>query len=49
MKIPAVKYMRDFYPEEMRERLCVEDAWRQVSELAGFEPWDAPILEHLDL
>lgn len=49
MKISAVKYMRDFYPEEMRLRLWIEDAWRRVSERAGFEPWDAPILEHLDL
>ncbi|QDU60531.1 Histidine--tRNA ligase [Planctomycetes bacterium Pan216] len=48
-KIPPVKYMRDFYPELMRQRLEIESAWRAVSERAGFEPWDAPIVEHLDL
>lgn len=49
MKIPAVKYMRDFYPEDMRLRTWIEEQWRRVSLRAGFEPWDAPILEHVDL
>lgn len=49
MKVPGVKYMRDFYPEEMRARQWIEDAWRRASEQAGFSPWDAPIVEHLDL
>lgn len=49
MKIPTVKHMRDFFPEEMRRRLWIEDTWRTVSERAGFAPWDAPILETLEL
>jgi histidyl-tRNA synthetase len=48
-KIPAVKYMRDFYPDDMRLRLWIEDHWRQASLRAGFQEWDAPIMEYLDL
>lgn len=48
-KIPGVKYMRDFYPEEMRLRLWIEDHWRQASLRAGFQEWDAPIMEYLEL
>lgn len=49
MKIPPVKYMRDFYPEEMRLREWIEGNWRAASLAAGFEAWDAPIVESLDL
>src|SRR5438552_3554801 len=49
MKIPGVKSMRDFYPEDMHLRRSIETAWRTASERAGFLEWDAPILEHLDL
>lgn len=49
MKISPVKYTRDFYPEDMRVRDWIEATWRKVSENAGFQAWDAPILEHLDL
>ena len=49
MKITGVKYMRDFYPEDMRVRSWIEGHWRQASLRAGFEEWDAPIVEHLDL
>ena len=49
MKFQAVKGMRDFYPEQMRLRNYVFDAWRRVSLRNGFEEYDAPILEHLDL
>ena len=48
-KIPSVKYMRDFYPEDMCLRDWIEQCWRRASEQAGFLPWDGPILEHLDL
>ncbi|HVJ79993.1 MAG TPA: histidine--tRNA ligase [Planctomycetia bacterium] len=48
-KIPGVKYMRDFYPDEMRLRGWIEDHWRKASLAAGFAEWDAPILENLDL
>jgi histidyl-tRNA synthetase len=49
MKIPSVKYMRDFYPAEMRLRDWIEGNWRSASLRAGFEPWDSPILESLEL
>jgi histidyl-tRNA synthetase len=49
MKAAGVKFMRDFFPDEMRVRQWIEDQWRRVSVRAGFEPWDAPILEQLEL
>ncbi|MBN1554574.1 MAG: histidine--tRNA ligase [Phycisphaerae bacterium] len=49
MKFNAVKGMRDFYPEEMRLRNYILDAWRRVSLRNGFEEYDAPILESLEL
>ena len=49
MKIPAVKYMRDFFPQEMYLRRWMEETWHRVSQAAGFQPWDGPIVEHLDL
>lgn len=49
MKIEAVKGTRDFYPEEMRLRNRIMDAWRRVSLRNGFEEYDAPIFEYLDL
>ncbi|MBN2364106.1 histidine--tRNA ligase [candidate division WOR-3 bacterium] len=41
--------MRDFYPEEMRKREWLFSVWKEVSYLYGFEPYDAPIVESLDL
>lgn len=49
MKIPAPKYTRDFYPEEMRRREWIEAAWVNASRAAGFLPWDGPIFETLEL
>jgi histidyl-tRNA synthetase len=49
MKIQAVKGTRDFYPEDMRLRNWIVDAWRRVSLRNGFEEYDAPIFEYLDL
>ena len=49
MKIPAPKYTRDFYPEEMRRREWIESAWTDASRAAGFLPWDGPIFETLEL
>ncbi len=45
----AVKGTRDFYPELMRLRNWIADAWRRVSLRNGFEEYDAPIFEYLDL
>ncbi len=49
MKIQPVKGTRDFYPEQMRLRNYITDAWRRVSLRNGFEEYDAPIFEYLDL
>ncbi len=49
MKFQSVKGTRDFYPEMMRVRNWIADAWRRVSLRNGFEEYDAPIFEYLDL
>jgi len=42
------KGMRDFYPEDMRIRNRIFDAWRHAANLSGFEPYDACIVESLE-
>jgi histidyl-tRNA synthetase len=49
MKVQSVKGTRDFYPEDMAIRNWITDAWRRVSRIHGFQEYDGPILEHLDL
>jgi histidyl-tRNA synthetase len=49
MKIRPVKGTRDFYPDAMRLRNWITDAWRRVSLRNGFEEYDSPIFEYLDL
>ena len=49
MKFQSVKGTRDFYPAEMRLRSWIMDAWRRVSLRNGFEEYDSPIFEYLDL
>lgn len=41
--------MRDFYPEDMRLRNRIFDAWRQASLTGGFSHYDACVVETLDL
>jgi len=41
--------MRDFYPEDMVWRNRVFDAWRQASVMYGFQPYDACVVESLEL
>ncbi|MDD5708845.1 MAG: ATP phosphoribosyltransferase regulatory subunit, partial [Kiritimatiellae bacterium] len=41
--------MRDFYPEEMAWRNRVFDAWRQAAACFGFAPYDACVVESLEL
>ena len=41
--------MRDFYPEDMAWRNCVFDAFRAAADAAGFEPYDACVVENYDL
>ncbi len=48
-KIAAVKGTRDFYPEQMAIRNWIFDGWRSISLRNGFEEYDAPIFENLQL
>jgi histidyl-tRNA synthetase len=41
--------MRDFYPEAMAVRNAVFEAWQSAARAAGFEPYDACVVESLDL
>ena len=41
--------MRDFYPEEMAWRERVFDAFRRAAALYGFEPYDACVVERLEI
>ncbi len=47
--IPPVKGTRDFYPPQMAFRNWLYATVRQVSEAFGYQEWEAPMLEHLDL
>ncbi len=47
--IQSVKGTRDFYPEQMAIRTWLYNTVRQVSESFGYQEWEAPILETLDL
>lgn len=49
MDFQGVKGTRDFYPDDMRVRNWIVDAWRRVSLRNGFEEYDSPIFEYLDL
>ena len=47
--IQSVKGTRDFYPEQMAVRTWLYNTVRKVSESFGYQEWEAPILEALDL
>ena len=47
--IPAVKGTRDFYPEQMAVRTWLYKTAREVAESFGYQEWEAPLLESLDL
>ncbi len=49
MKFTGIKGTRDFYPEDMALRNWLTDTWRRVSLRNGFQEYDGPILEYLDL
>lgn len=51
MKLNTQPYKgtRDFYPEDMRVRKWMFDKWRQACESFGYEEYDGPILEPLEL
>ena len=48
-KIPSVKGTRDLYPDDYRPIKRIFDAWRDTSILHGFEEFDGPTLEFLEL
>lgn len=48
-KHAALPGFRDFYPEEMAGRRQIFSAWREVARRYGFEEYDGPPLESLDL
>ena len=45
----APRGMRDFYPEDMKWRNKVFDAFRAAGEAAGFDPYDACVVESYEL
>jgi len=49
MKIPPVKGTRDFYPEEMAVHNWIVDGWKKASIRNGFEEYDGPIFEYLQM
>ena len=49
MKIPPVKGTRDFYPHEMAVRNWLIEGWKKVSVRNGFEEYDGPIFEYLQM
>jgi histidyl-tRNA synthetase len=49
VKIQRPPGMRDFYPDEMRLQNWLLEQWRSVSRRFGFEEYEGPIFEFLDL
>jgi histidyl-tRNA synthetase len=47
--IQSVKGTRDFYPEQMATRIWLYNTMRGVAESFGYQEYEAPILESLDL
>lgn len=49
--LPSQPYKgtRDFYPEDMRVRNYIFTTWRRVVEGFGYEAYDAPLLEPLEI
>ena len=47
--IQTVKGARDFYPEEMALRNYLYSKARAASQAFGYQEWDGPFLETLDL
>ena len=49
MTVQSVKGTREFYPEEMASRRWLYQIIREVSESFGYEEWDGPFLEKIEL
>jgi histidyl-tRNA synthetase len=48
-KIQQVKGTREFYPEEMALRNFIYEKVRNASQSFGYQEWDAPFIETIDL
>lgn len=49
MSFRALPGFRDFYPAEFAERARIFAAWREVARQFGFQEYDGPPLEPLEL
>jgi len=49
MELNSLPGFRDFFPEEMRRRAHILGVWRDVASRYGFEEYDGPPLEPLEL
>src|ERR671920_849493 len=49
MQTQALPGFRDFYPEDLALRTYIFETWRTVATRYGFEEYDGPPLEPLDL
>jgi len=49
MKISSVRGTRDFYPQQMAVRNFIIDGWKAASQRSGFEEFDGPIFEYLQM
>jgi histidyl-tRNA synthetase len=47
--VQSVKGTRDFYPEQMAARIWLYNSMRAVAESFGYQEYEAPILESLEL
>ena len=47
--IQSVKGTREFYPEEMAQRNFIYAKARQAAQMFGYQEWDAPFIETIDL
>ncbi|MFN2216294.1 MAG: histidine--tRNA ligase [Anaerolineales bacterium] len=47
--VPSVKGTRDFYPEQMALRTWLYDSLREISESFGYQEYEGPFLEMLEL
>jgi histidyl-tRNA synthetase len=47
--IASVKGTREFYPEEMALRNFIYNKVRSASQMFGYQEWDAPFIETIDL
>ncbi len=48
-KLQPPRGMRDFMPQDMYQRLFIQDTIRQVYQNYGFEPFEVPVLEHYEV